>query len=76
MRDTDYAKLISESILPFEDGDEARLERILIKSSGKEEIRLSWWKNGKIVPRPLDLSEDAFWKLIAKAILDGVLCRP
>jgi hypothetical protein len=69
MRDTGYGKLISHSILPFENGEEARLERILIKSSGKEEIRLSWWKNGNIVPRPLDLSEDALWQLIAKGIL-------
>ena len=29
-----YRTLISESILQFEDGDEARLERILIKSLG------------------------------------------
>ncbi|OFW11130.1 MAG: hypothetical protein A3H96_26655 [Acidobacteria bacterium RIFCSPLOWO2_02_FULL_67_36] len=76
MRDTDYATLISEVVLPLEDGEEARLERIRVKALGQEEIRLSWWKNGNIVPRPLDLSEDALWKLIAKGITDGVLCRP
>ena len=76
MGDTDYATLISESILPFENGEEARIERIRIKASGKEEIRFSWWKDGNIVPPPLDLSEDALWKLIAKGIIEGVLCRP
>jgi hypothetical protein len=76
MRDTDYATLISQTVLPLADGEEARLERILVKSTGLEEIRVSWWKNGNIVPGPLDVPEGTFWKLIAKAILDGVLCRP
>ena len=76
MRDTGYATLISQTVLPFEDGGEARLERILIKETGIEEIRLSWWKNGNIVPRALDLSEHAFWKLIGQGIVEGVLCRP
>jgi hypothetical protein len=75
MRDTGYATLIAHSILPFENGEEARIERLHIKSLDREEIRLSWWKNGNMVPRPLDLSEADLMKLIAKGILEGVLCR-
>src|SRR5688572_13881356 len=74
MRDTDYAKEIKSSVLVFPSGDEARIERLLIKSSGQEEIRLSWWKDGRMLPRPLDLSEQDFFRLIVQGIRDGVLC--
>jgi hypothetical protein len=34
---------------------------------------MSWWKDGQMLPRPLDLSEADFFKLIVQGIRDGVL---
>ena len=73
MRDTGYAKELKSSSLPFGDGSEARIERLFIKQLGQEEIRFSWWKDNNIVTRPLDLSEEALIKLMARGIRDGVL---
>ena len=74
MRDTDYAKeLVPPAVIKYEGGHEARLERLFVKESGDVEIRLSWWKDGNIVPRPLDLPEKDFMKLIVKGIQQGVL---
>jgi hypothetical protein len=74
MRDTDYATEIVSAVLRFESGDEARIERLLIKSSGKEEIRFSWWKDGRMMMRPLDLSEEDLMRLLVQGIREGVLC--
>ena len=57
---------------PSTPGEEARVERLLIKKLGKEEIRFSWWKDGNIVPRPLDVSEENLIELIAKGMRAGV----
>jgi hypothetical protein len=76
MRDTEYAKELASSILKFPSGDEARIERLLIKSSGQEEIRLSWWCEGRMMMRPLDLSERDLFTLLVNGIRDGVLCLP
>lgn len=75
MRDTDYATELASSVLKFPNGDEARIERLFIKSLGQKEIRLSWWKDGHMQPRPLDLSEEDFFKLIVQGIREGVLCN-
>lgn len=73
MRDTKYAKEIKSVSLTFPGGDEARIERLRIKSSKQIEIRFSWWKNGKMQIRPLDLGEKDLMKLLARAIRQGVL---
>ena len=73
MRDTDYATEIASSSLRFPSGDEARIERLRIKSTGNLEIRFSWWKDGRMMMRPLDLGEDDLMKLLAKAMREGVL---
>lgn len=73
MRDTKYAQELCESgIRHFPSGDEARIEKLYIKESGEEEIRFSWWKDGKMVPRPLDLSEDDLIALIRDAVAKDV----
>jgi hypothetical protein len=46
-------------------GDEARVERIRIKKTNTVEIRVSWWKNGHLMNRPLDLPEAELMTLIA-----------
>jgi hypothetical protein len=74
MRDTDYAtEIVPPAILTFPSGDEARIERLRIKSSGNVEIRFSWWKDGRMMMRPLDLGEADLLKLLATAIRQGVL---
>lgn len=73
LRDTNYATEIARSILKLPSGGEARIERLLIKSSGSIEIRMSWWKDGRMMMRPLDLGESDFLKLVAQGIRDGVL---
>lgn len=74
MRDTDYAKeLVPPAVLKYDDGHEARLERLQMKETGEVEIRLSWWKHGRLIPRPLDLPESDLLRLLAKGIRQGVL---
>jgi hypothetical protein len=75
LRDTKYATLLGQvSIELSTPGSEARLERLYVKNFGGVAIRLSWWKDGNIAMRPLDLSERDFWRLVAKAIQEGLLC--
>jgi len=76
LRDTKYAREIARSVLKWDGGDEARIERLEIKKTGQIEIRMSWWKDGQMLPRPLDLSEADFFKLIVQGIRDGVLSPP
>jgi hypothetical protein len=76
LRDTDYASELATSILKLPGGDEARIERLRIKSSDSVEIRMSWWKDGRMMMRPLDLGELDFLRLIAQGLRDGVLLPP
>lgn len=69
MRDTDYARELREpAVYAFDGENEARIERLLIKESNQEEIRFSWWKNGNITTRPLDLMEEHLLILLGHAI--------
>jgi hypothetical protein len=68
MRDTDYATELARA----EIGD-VRIERLLVKALGQEEIRLSWWPAGHLANRPVDLPEQLLIELIAKGIQEGVL---
>jgi hypothetical protein len=71
MRDTKYAtELVSASI--FWGQSEGRIERIFVKEFEREEIRFSWWNNGRFIPRPLDLSEDDLVILFKEAIKNEV----
>ena len=76
LRDTKYAREIARSVIQWPGDSEARIERLEIKSSGTIEIRLSWWKGGQMMPKPLDLSEHDFMRLIAQGFRDGVLFPP
>ena len=57
MRDTPYASEIARASIGFDAANERRIERIHVKEQGQDEIRFSWWKDGRMTPRPLDLSE-------------------
>ena len=49
-----------------------RIERLYVKSLDQEEIRFSWWKGDRMMPRPLDLPEDHLLPLFQSAIREGV----
>jgi len=63
MRSTRYADLIA-----YADIGGHRIERLRIREKDAVEIRFSWWKDGRLVPRPLDLSENDLLDLLRKAI--------
>ena len=67
-RDTKYAKELDRASQELEDGEEARIERLKIKQGASVVIRFSWWKDGEMIPRPLDLSEEDLMELLAKGV--------
>ena len=68
MRDTDYATELSYA----RDVDGHCIERLHIKAYDRPEIRFSWWKENRLVMRPLDLPEDRLLPLFAAAMAEGV----
>jgi hypothetical protein len=72
MRETKYARQLRQPGRVQWDDTEGQIERIPVNASLQEEIRFSWWKNGKLVPRPLDLSEDDLITLFRNAIANDV----
>jgi hypothetical protein len=73
MRDTKYARELREpGVVKWGDGSEGRIERLLIKATNQEEIRFSWWKDGNMANRPLDLSEDDLIRLLEDAVANNV----
>lgn len=71
LRDTDYATEIAHVALS--DGDsEVRIEHLRVKLSGEDEIRFSWWKAGRLIPRPLDVPEQMLIELMRRAIRERV----
>jgi len=67
LRDTDYAAELARG--SFSD---ARIERLRIKETNKEEIRFSWWPEGKMAQRPLDLPETELIELLKAGIKNQV----
>jgi hypothetical protein len=73
MRDTRYAKeLTPPGVVKFSSGGEGRVERLLVKELDAVEIRFSWWQDGNMLRRPLDLGEDALLTLMADGVANGV----
>ncbi len=68
LRETSYARELRTSRRGHN-----RIERLLIKSSGQEEIRLSAWPEGQMANRPLDVPEEEFIALLAQGVKQGVL---
>ncbi|CAA2145609.1 hypothetical protein [Methylobacterium bullatum] len=71
MRTTEYADELATGV----SGD-ARVERLLVHGTGDVEIRFSWWKNGNIATRPLDVTEEHLLDLMRSGILAGVFTGP
>lgn len=67
MRDTPYAKELASAEI-----DECRIERIFVKAEEQEEIRFSWWPEGNLANRPLDLPEAKLLDLMAEAVRHNV----
>jgi hypothetical protein len=76
LRDTAYAEeLVEPAVYRFNDESEGRIEHLRFKvgdAAGKEGYRLSWWRDGRMLPRPLDLAEDEFIALLQTAVKTGV----
>ncbi len=66
MRDTKYARELASVSYDWKDS-EARIERLFIKARGHEEIRFSWWRGNRLIPRPLDVTEDELFELLKSA---------
>jgi hypothetical protein len=80
MRDTKYATELKTASLSLANNEEARFERLYVKGTAEEEIRFSWWNEDRIIPRPLELSEEHLLQLFRIAIdkrifADGFLSR-
>jgi len=67
MRDTDYATELATA-----DIKGCRIERLHVKALKQDEIRFSWWKEGHMTNRPLDLPEDELLALLRLAIEKNV----
>ncbi|MGV9009664.1 hypothetical protein [Brevundimonas sp.] len=68
LRDTNYAT----EIATVTDELGQRIERIHVKDRDRPEIRFSWWPNGKMAVRPLDIPEDELLALMRQAIRKNV----
>lgn len=76
LRDTAYAKELCEpAVKRWRGGSEGRIERLFVKRTGTEEIRFSWWKNGNVARRPLDLPEDDLIDLFRDAIAKDIFTK-
>jgi hypothetical protein len=67
MRDTLYAT--EEATAKVEN---CRIERLFVKSENQIEIRFSWWPDGNMANRPLDVPEPLLLNLLAEAIRKNV----
>lgn len=69
-----YAEVINRAIIKLENGEEARAEQLIIKSTNQQEIRFSWWtQDGHQFQRaPLDLSESDWLRLFEESIKDNI----
>lgn len=75
MRDTHYATELAHACINFPSGSEGRIERLRFKEppdQGMGGIRFSWWKDGRMVPRPLDATEYQLLALLKNAIQESV----
>ena len=67
MRDTPYAK--EEATAEVHD---CRIERIYVKAENQTEIRFSWWPDGNMANRPLDVPEPLLLDLFGEAMRQKV----
>lgn len=68
MRETAYANELKTAA----DIHGQRIERLYVKEKKRDEIRFSWWPEGRMANRPLDIPEDELLALMADALAEGV----
>ena len=71
----DYETDYQEALAVGEDGDDEkiRLERLLLKDDEQEVIRMSYWREGKMINRPAYSNSGIDWVcLFASAVDSGV----
>ncbi|HUV43468.1 MAG TPA: hypothetical protein VMW13_01425 [Dehalococcoidales bacterium] len=73
IRETPQYGVISEGIIEFEDQQEIRIERLYVRNTGEVEIRFSWWKHGRFIPRPMHATEKQLLDLFNEGLRAGVL---
>jgi hypothetical protein len=69
--ETNYCYVLKR-VFEYGEKDSVCLERIFVKSEKIEEIRLSFWRKQKFVPRPGTVDVRGWGKLLTKAIDAGV----
>jgi hypothetical protein len=52
-----------------------KIERLPVDADGQEQIRFSIWSQGKMLHRPLSLTERELVALLQAAIKEGILSR-
>src|SRR5262249_23766376 len=75
LRDTPYATELAHATITFPSGSEGRVERLRFKeppAEGMMGYRFWWWKEGRMLPRPLDATEDELLALLKNAFQGGV----
>ena len=75
-RDTKYARVIASAEIILKDGSRAVAERLELKETGETEVRFSWWTvNEVFAPRPLDLTEEDWIRLLSISFQSGVFSQ-
>lgn len=74
---SNYCDVLKSTILDLGDGEQARAEKIIVKSTGVEELRFSWrTQNGAQFQRaPLDLPEEQWIGLFDIAIKNDIVSQ-
>jgi hypothetical protein len=67
MRSTRFGEVLQQAELGGH-----RIERLRVKKGRHEDIRFSWWKDGKFIPQALSMPEEKLLTLICRAIDKGV----
>jgi hypothetical protein len=78
LRDTPYATELAHGSVIFKSSTEGRIERLRFKEgsdAGSEGIRFSWWKDGRMIPRPLDATENELLELLKDALQKEVFSQ-
>jgi hypothetical protein len=52
-----------------------KIEKLPVNEAGQEQIRFSIWSQGKMLPRPLSLTQKELVTLLQAAIREGILSR-
>lgn len=69
----DYETDYQEALAVGEDGDEdkIRLERLFLKNEGEEVIRMSYWREGKMINRPAYSNSGMDWLCLFEAAVNN-----